>query len=80
MLIDDNTGRRRRTQFIDDIFAFIITMPTMHRLSCFRDDIVFFIYLYQRWAYPVDYSRPSAGVSSGDRDKSTTKGEKAKAE
>lgn len=35
--------------FIDDIFAFIITMPTAHRLACFRDDIVFVIYLYQRW-------------------------------
>ena len=33
--------------FIDDLFAFIIRMPTMHRLSCLRDDIVFFIYLYQ---------------------------------
>merc|ERR1712187_891 len=43
--------------FIDDLFALIIRMPTMHRLSCFRDDIVFFIYLYQRWLYPVDTSR-----------------------
>ena len=24
-------------------------MPTAHRLACFRDDIVFIIYLYQRW-------------------------------
>ena len=23
--------------FMDDLFAFIITMPTMHRLACFRD-------------------------------------------
>lgn len=43
--------------FIDDLFALIIRMPTMHRLSCFRDDIVFFIYLYQRHLYPVDKSR-----------------------
>jgi hypothetical protein len=43
--------------FIDDVFAFIITMPTAHRLACFRDDIVFLIYLYQRWLYPVDRSR-----------------------
>ncbi|WAR11978.1 CLP1L-like protein [Mya arenaria] len=34
--------------FIDDIFAFIITMPTAHRLACFRDDLVFMVYLYQR--------------------------------
>ena len=43
--------------FIDDMFAFIIKMPTMHRIACFRDDIVFFIYLYQRWKYPVDKNR-----------------------
>uniref|UniRef100_A0A8C3TEG5 Lipid scramblase CLPTM1L n=1 Tax=Chelydra serpentina TaxID=8475 RepID=A0A8C3TEG5_CHESE len=43
--------------FIDDIFAFIITMPTSHRLACFRDDVVFLVYLYQRWLYPVDKSR-----------------------
>jgi len=43
--------------FIDDLFAFIIKMPTLHRLSCFRDDLVFVIYLYQRWKYPVDKTR-----------------------
>jgi len=44
--------------FIDDLFAFIIKMPTMHRLSVFRDDLVFLIYLYQRWIYRVDVNRP----------------------
>lgn len=44
--------------FIDDLFAFVIKMPTMHRLSVFRDDVVFLIYLYQRWIYTVDKSRP----------------------
>ena len=43
--------------FIDDLFAFIITMPTAHRVACFRDDVVFLIYLYQRYLYPVDKSR-----------------------
>jgi Cleft lip and palate transmembrane protein 1 (CLPTM1) len=47
--------------FIDDLFSFIIRMPTMARISCFRDDVVFFIYLYQRWLYPVDASRPVEG-------------------
>lgn len=47
--------------FIDDLFSFIVRMPTMARISCFRDDIVFFIYLYQRWLYPVDTSRPVEG-------------------
>jgi len=31
---------------IDDLFSFIITMPTLHRISCFRDDVIFVIYLY----------------------------------
>lgn len=52
--------------FIDDVFAFIITMPTAHRVACFRDDIVFLIYLYQRWLYPVDKSRIDAGTSMGE--------------
>jgi hypothetical protein len=43
--------------FIDDLFAFIIKMPTMHRLSCLRDDFIFVIYLYQRWAYGIDRKR-----------------------
>merc|ERR1712232_724822 len=47
--------------FIDDLFSFIIRMPMMARISCFRDDIVFFIYLYQRWLFPVDTSRPVEG-------------------
>jgi len=52
--------------FIDDLFAFIIKMPTMHRLSCFRDDIVFLIYLYQRWAYRVDHTRVNEFGQGGD--------------
>lgn len=43
--------------FIDDIFAFVIKMPTLYRIGCFRDDIIFFIFLYQRWIYRVDPSR-----------------------
>lgn len=42
---------------IDDLFAFVIHMPLMHRLSVFRDDVIFLIYLYQRWIYPVDSKR-----------------------
>lgn len=42
---------------IDDLFAFVIKMPVLHRLSVFRDDIIFLIYLYQRWIYPVDKKR-----------------------
>lgn len=54
-------GYRFVNTFIDDLFAMIIRMPTMARLSCFRDDIVFIIYLWQRYLYPVDTARPSEG-------------------
>ncbi|EPB69900.1 cleft lip and palate transmembrane protein 1 [Ancylostoma ceylanicum] len=43
--------------FIDDLFAFVIRMPMMYRIGCFRDDIIFLIYLYQRWIYRVDPKR-----------------------
>ena len=52
--------------FIDDIFAFVIKMPTMYRIGCFRDDIVFFIFLYQRYIYRVDLSRVNEFGYSGD--------------
>ncbi|KAJ1660064.1 hypothetical protein IWQ61_000958 [Dispira simplex] len=45
--------------FVDDLFAFIIKMPTLHRLACLRDDVVFLVYLYQRWIYPMDSNRPN---------------------
>ncbi|GAA5925305.1 uncharacterized protein JCM15063_004986 [Sporobolomyces koalae] len=42
---------------IDDLLAFCIKMPTLHRLACFRDDVVFVILLYQRYIYRVDPNR-----------------------
>ncbi|VDP07197.1 unnamed protein product [Soboliphyme baturini] len=57
--------------FIDDLFAFIITMPTAHRLACFRDDVIFVIYLYQRWLYPVDKSRINEFGESFEHELST---------
>ncbi|XP_006456744.1 hypothetical protein AGABI2DRAFT_154242 [Agaricus bisporus var. bisporus H97] len=42
---------------VDDFFAFCIKMPFLHRLACFRDDVVFLIFLYQRWIYRVDPKR-----------------------
>lgn len=32
-------------------------MPIMHRLACLRDDLIFFIYLFQRYKYKTDYTR-----------------------
>ena len=43
--------------FIDDIFAFIIKQPTLRRLACLRDDVIFLATLYQRYLYPVDKTR-----------------------
>jgi Cleft lip and palate transmembrane protein 1 (CLPTM1) len=51
---------------IDDLFAFIIKMPTMHRIACFRDDIIFLIYMYQRHIYKVDNTRRNEFGASGD--------------
>uniref|UniRef100_A0A6U0HZP9 Uncharacterized protein n=1 Tax=Helicotheca tamesis TaxID=374047 RepID=A0A6U0HZP9_9STRA len=43
--------------FIDDLFAFVIKMPIMHRLACLRDDVIFLIFCYQRYVYRTDYTR-----------------------
>ncbi|XP_058860779.1 putative lipid scramblase CLPTM1 [Acipenser ruthenus] len=51
--------------FIDDLFAFVIKMPMMYRIGCLRDDVVFFIYLYQRWIYRVDPTRMNEFGTSG---------------
>ncbi|KAJ3123713.1 hypothetical protein HK098_001691 [Nowakowskiella sp. JEL0407] len=58
--------------FIDDLFAFVIKMPMLHRLACLRDDVIFFVYLYQRWIYPEDKRRRNefgqVGEEGGDDD------------
>ncbi|XP_045598419.2 lipid scramblase CLPTM1L [Procambarus clarkii] len=66
--------------FIDDLFAFIITMPTAHRVACFRDDIVFVIYLVQRWMYPVDKSRINEFGESGEEQQQQQQKKKSKKE
>ncbi|KAL2497989.1 Transmembrane CLPTM1 family protein [Abeliophyllum distichum] len=57
---------------IDDLFAFVIKMPTLHRLSVFRDDIIFLIYVYQRWIYPVDKKRVNEFGFAGEDDQATS--------
>ncbi|KAL9654473.1 hypothetical protein ABK040_010493 [Willaertia magna] len=72
--------------FIDDLFAFIIKMPTLHRLACFRDDIIFLIYLYQRWIYKVDLTRANEfgqvfeGPTTNDDNSNNNKVEEIKEE
>jgi hypothetical protein len=54
--------------FIDDLFAFTIKMPTLHRLATLRDDVIFFVYLYQSWKYRVDYTRVNEFGQGGDEE------------
>lgn len=67
--------------FIDDLFAFTIRMPILHRLATFRDDVIFFIWLYQKWVYRVDYTRVNEFGQGGEDDdvkaEEEKKGEKA---
>ncbi|CAD5221132.1 unnamed protein product [Bursaphelenchus xylophilus] len=58
--------------FIDDLFAFVIRMPTLYRLGCFRDDIIFLIYIYQRWIYRVDPTRVNEFGTSADHPEGVT--------
>lgn len=48
---------RRLLEGHTDNSAFCVKMPWLHRLACFRDDVVFLILLYQRYIYRIDYSR-----------------------
>jgi len=44
--------------FVDDIFAFfIVDTPLSYRIATFRDDFVFFVFLFQMWKYPSDMKR-----------------------
>lgn len=52
--------------FIDDLFAFTIKMPTLHRLATLRDDVIFFVYLYQNYKYKVDFTRVNEFGQGGD--------------
>ncbi|KAK3326259.1 cleft lip and palate transmembrane protein 1-domain-containing protein [Apodospora peruviana] len=60
--------------FIDDLFAFTIKMPFLHRIATLRDDVIFFVYIYQRWKYKVDYTRVNEfGQGGDDEDESEKK-------
>lgn len=43
--------------FIDDLHTFVANMPLMMKIACFRDDIIFFIWLYQCMIYKTDSTR-----------------------
>lgn len=59
--------------FIDDLFAFTIKMPLLHRLATLRDDVIFFIYLYQAYKYKVDYSRVNEFGQGGEEEETEEK-------
>ncbi|KAJ3841416.1 cleft lip and palate associated transmembrane protein [Lentinula raphanica] len=60
---------------VDDFFAFCIKMPFLHRLACFRDDVVFLIFLYQRWIYRIDPKRVNEYGQVLSEDVKTIEGE-----
>ena len=41
-------------------------MPILHRLATLRDDVIFFVSLYQKWIYRVDYSRVNEFGQGGE--------------
>lgn len=43
-------------------------MPTLHRLATLRDDVIFFIYLYQTFKYKVDHTRVNEFGQGGDEE------------
>ncbi len=45
----------------------------LHRLATLRDDVIFFVYLYQAWAYRVDYTRVNEFGQGGDEEGSEEK-------
>ncbi|PVU98622.1 hypothetical protein BB559_001431 [Furculomyces boomerangus] len=61
--------------FVDDLFAFVMPMPTLHRIATLRDDVVFFIYLYQRYIYGVDHTRANEFGQVGEEPIEKTKTE-----
>jgi hypothetical protein len=45
--------------FIDDLYAFLSSCSLMYKIACFRDDVIFVIWLFQCCIYPVDPSCPN---------------------
>lgn len=66
--------------FIDDLFAFTIKMPTLHRLATLRDDVIFFVWLYQGYKYRVDYKRVNEFGQGGETDDEAEESQEEKKE
>ena len=59
-------------------------MPWLHRIACLRDDVVFLVYLYQKWIYKEDKRRRNeygqVGENAADDDEDADADEKLLAE
>ena len=55
-------------------------MPWLHRLACLRDDVVFLIYLYQKWIYPEDKRRRNEFGQVGELEEEEDKEEESDSE
>ena len=42
---------------IDEAIATVLNLPTIFCISCYRNDVVFLLYMIQRWMYRVDPNR-----------------------
>eukprot|EP01006_Ploeotia_vitrea_P028104 TRINITY_DN60846_c0_g1_i2.p1 TRINITY_DN60846_c0_g1~~TRINITY_DN60846_c0_g1_i2.p1 ORF type:complete len:249 (-),score=36.68 TRINITY_DN60846_c0_g1_i2:750-1496(-) len=52
--------------FSNDLYPFFVTdLPMIYRISCFSDDVIFLIYVYQRWLYPAQDRVPAFEVEVG---------------
>ena len=60
---------------IDDLYAFAVKTPTMYRIFCFRDDVIFVIYIYQIFKY-----RKNSRVEQLEKHKKEFQEEKKKIE
>jgi hypothetical protein len=45
--------------FIDDLYTFLSDLPLFYKVACFRDDVVFVVWVFQCCLYPVDPTRPN---------------------
>jgi len=51
---------------IDDVFSFVVKTTTAYKIYCLRDDLVFVIFLIQKWMYPVDLKRENEFGTKGE--------------
>ena len=58
----------------------VASMPMHHRVACLRDDAVFFVFLYQRYLYPVDKKRANEYGFAYEREEGAEKEERDEAD